>query len=313
MPLAVVAIGGNALARADQKGSVEEQYANAAETCRRLVDRITGGWDLVLTHGNGPQVGRLLQQMERELDPAYRLPLDIVDADTQGGMGYMLQQVLGNELRARGVDRHAVTIITQVVVDAGDPAFAAPDKPIGPFFDEAEAHERMREHGWVMREDSGRGWRRLVASPLPLRVVEIDAVRACWKAGAVPIAAGGGGVPVVEVQPGRYAGVGAVIDKDRASALLARELGAELLVITTGVEAVAVGFGTPAQRPLREVDAAELRGYLRAGEFPAGSMAPKVEAALAFAESQAGRTAVITDAAHLAEAWSGAAGTIVRG
>jgi carbamate kinase len=314
VPLAVIAIGGNSLTLENQVGTIDEQFANARRACAHIATLIERGWSVVLTHGNGPQVGSVLERVELGASRGiYRLPLDICDADTEGGIGYMLQQVLGNELRARGLARTVVTLITQTRVDPSDPAFQSPDKPIGPFFVESAARIKMRELGWNMREDAGRGWRRVVPSPRPLEIIEADAVRRCIDQGLIPIAAGGGGVPVVEKSARCYSGVEAVVDKDRASALLAHMLGADVLLITTGVHAVQVGFRTAEARELEEVERAELRRYLEEGEFPAGSMLPKIEAALSFVDGAPGkRFAVITDPESVVEAAEGRAGTRVR-
>jgi carbamate kinase len=308
--LAVVAIGGNSLVQSHQVGTIAEQFENAALTCERVADLVERGWDVVLTHGNGPQVGNVVLRVELAADKVYPLPLDICDADTEGGMGYMLQQVLGNVLRRRGKERTVVTIVTQVRVAADDPAFDNPTKPIGPFFAKEIADKRIAENGWSMVEDSGRGWRRVVPSPLPEAIVELEAIRRCVGNGMIPIAVGGGGVPVHE-KDGQLYGIEAVIDKDRASALLANELGADILIVTTGVDHVAVGFNTPKQRALTDASRAELREYLAAGEFPPGSMGPKIQAALSFLAG-GGKEVIITSPEMLGEAIAGRAGTHIR-
>ncbi|MEK7703935.1 MAG: carbamate kinase [Myxococcota bacterium] len=307
MSLAVVAIGGNSLSRAEQVGTIAEQWDNAAHTCRSLADLIEKGWDVVVTHGNGPQVGQALRRVELARGHVYPLPLYICDADTEGGIGFMLQQILGNELTHRGVKRTVSTLITQVRVDPNDQAFSNPTKPIGQFYSAEDARTRSEQDGWQMREDAKRGWRRVVPSPMPIEIVELDAVRRCVQGGIIPIAVGGGGVPVV-LRNGKLEGVEAVIDKDLASALLARELRADLLVIATAVESVQVGFGTPAARSLRAVEREEMRRYAAAGEFPAGSMGPKIQAALQFLD-HGGKRVVITDPEHLGSAAAGEAGT----
>ncbi len=309
MTLAVVAVGGNALTQANQVGTIEEQYANATATCRALAKLIHSGLRPVITHGNGPQVGNVLRRVELSRHQVYPLPLDVCDADTQGGIGYMLQQVLGNELQRIGLKRTVVTLITQVLVRADDPGFSKPDKPVGPFYNKEDAEARMAE-GWQMREDAGRGFRRVVPSPQPRRIIELDAILSCVENGLVTIAVGGGGIPVVELD-GTLLGVEAVVDKDRASSLLARSMGAELFIITTGVSEVQVHFGTPQARTLRRVSRDEIRAYLEAGEFPPGSMGPKIEAALAFLDSGRGRV-IITSAPQLEEAIAGRAGTHIR-
>lgn len=308
MPLVVVAIGGNSLTKSKQVGSIPEQIDNASETCRHLVPLVQQGWQLVLTHGNGPQVGNVLLRVELAADRVYRLPLDVCVADTQGGMGYMLQQVLANELAAAGTPRPVVSLVTRMLVDAQDPDFASPSKPIGPFFDEAYARQMMRERGWRMKEDAGRGWRRLVPSPKPLRILEEDAVRAVLAAGVIPIAVGGGGVPVVAREGGRLAGVEAVVDKDRASALLARDLEADLFVISTGVDRVQLDYGKPTARAVEHLSVTEAARYLAEGQFPAGSMGPKIEAALSYLRG-GGKQVVITSPEHIEAAVRGEAGT----
>lgn len=309
MPLAVIAIGGNSLVQVHQVGTIEEQFENARITCEGIADMIAQGWDVVLTHGNGPQVGNVMLRVELASHEIYPLPLDVCDADTEGGMGYMLQQVLGNALSERGIERTVVTLVTQVEVDADDPAFDNPTKPVGPWYNEEKARVRMDTMGWVMTHNARRGWRRLVPSPGPKRIVELEAIRRCSGGGLIPIAVGGGGVPVV-TRDGRLYGVEAVIDKDRASAMLAAALNADLLLISTGVETVMLGYDTPEERALRNVDAAELRSYQEAGEFPAGSMGPKVEAALAYLAHCDG-VVVITDPPNLARAVRGETGTRV--
>ncbi len=314
--LAVLAIGGNALAQAHQQGNIEEQFDNARRTCTVIAQLVEQGWDLVLTHGNGPQVGNSLLRVERAAPEVYRLPLDIIDADTQGGIGYMLQQVLGNQLRLRGIVRTVVALVTQVSVAAEDPAFQNPTKPIGPFMTATEAEHAKTTLNWNTVEDSGRGHRRVVPSPTPIRIVEIEAIRAMVAAGLIPIAVGGGGVPVVEEADGRLFGAHAVIDKDRASALLALEVNADLLIILTGVPNVAIGYGTPEEQALTNVSPKELRQHLLNDAFPPGSMGPKIEAVLSFVDSpepQAPeRLAIITDQDNLLAAVAGTAGTRVH-
>jgi carbamate kinase len=309
--LAVVAIGGNSITRRGQVGTIPEQYANARETCRHLARLVEDGWSLVLTHGNGPQVGMVLLRVQLSMPQVYPLPLDVCDSDTQGGMGYMIQQLLGNELRARGIARPVATLVTQVVVDRADPAFERPSKPIGRFYDALEAEARRKEQGWVMVEDAGRGFRRVVASPRPREVVEIEAVRALVRAGVVVIAAGGGGIPVVR-EGTDLVGVEAVVDKDRSSALLATALGARLLLITTGVDRVHLDWGTPRARPLARMTVSEGRRRLAEGQFPPGSMGPKVEAVCDFLEAPggpSGREALITAPDRVEGALLGEEGT----
>lgn len=309
---AVIAIGGNALVRDDQRGSIEEQDANAREMATHLAGLIADGWKVVLTHGNGPQVGFILLRSELVGDsaPVPHLSLDMCVADSQGGIGHILTTALLNELAGSGIVDRVSCILTHTVVDAADPAFVEPTKPIGPFYTAAQAVTKHKRNGWTMVEDAGRGYRRVVPSPRPLRIVEIDQIRTLIDAGFVVIAVGGGGIPVVEAGPGRYAGVEAVIDKDRASALLAASLGVPVLVLSTGVERVAVHFRQPDERWLDRMTASEARAYLDAGEFPRGSMGPKVEAAITFLE-HGGEEVLITSPPALQRAMAGMTGTRV--
>jgi carbamate kinase len=306
--LVVVALGGNAISPPGSASPIPVQYERTMETAHHLA-HLTGR-PLVVTHGNGPQVGNLLLRSDLAAGLLPRLPLDTCVADTQGGMGFMLQQCLDDAFRQAGVRRSTVTVVTRTVVDADDPAFRSPSKPIGNFYDEAEAHRRMDADGWMMKEDAGRGWRRVVPSPEPTEIVELAAIEALLHTGAVVVAAGGGGIPVVRQADGSLVGVEAVVDKDLASALLAANLGAEVLLILTGVEHVAVDFGHPDQRDLHELRAAELAGYARAGQFAPGSMLPKVKAVLRFLEG-GGRRAVVTTPALSEKALAGEIGTQV--
>mgnify|MGYP000053032562 CR=1 FL=1 len=305
---AVLAIGGNSLIRDRQHQRVSDQFAVTRETCVHIAELLARGWNVVLTHGNGPQVGFILRRCELALHELHPVPLDSIGADTQGALGYMIQQQLANEFRRRGLDRRAVSVVTQVRVDADDPAFQNPTKPIGSFMDEATARRRKAEEGWDVREDAGRGWRRVVASPVPREILELDAIRDLVRAGYVVIAVGGGGIPVVRKPDGELAGTAAVIDKDLASALLAAELGADIFVISTGVPRVCLDFGRPTQRELERLTLAEARRYLAEGQFPAGSMGPKIEAVARFLEA-GGREALITSPEKLVEAVEGRHGT----
>lgn len=307
----VVAIGGNSLIEDPARAAVADQYQAIAKTCEHLAAVVAAGHELVVTHGNGPQVGFMLLRSELSRRVVHELPLDAIDADTQGAIGYHLQQALGNALASRGLEPRVVSVVTQVVVAADDPDFAAPSKPIGPAYEEAEARRRMAEDGWAMVFEQKRGWRRVVPSPRPRRVVEAWAVRRLLEVGAVAIACGGGGIPVV-VEAGRLRGVPAVVDKDRASALLALELGAERLVFSTGVDRVRLGFGGPAECPVERLSVSEAEQHLAAGEFPAGSMGPKVEGAVAFVRGGGGE-AVITSPDRLVAALEGRAGTRIIG
>jgi carbamate kinase len=307
--LAVVAIGGNSLIRDAQHQSVPDQFACTRETTEPLADMVRAGWRVVITHGNGPQVGFILIRSELASSKIHPVPLDSIGADTQGAIGYMIQQALTNAFHARGHDQGVVTLITQVVVDRDDPGFKHPSKPIGPFLSEHEARQRQAD-GVAMIEDAGRGWRRVVASPQPLEIVELPAIRALLPAGQVVIAVGGGGIPVVREPDGSLRGVEAVIDKDLASALLASSLGADLLLISTAVPQVALDWGKPTQRPLSAVVVEELRGYYNEGQFAAGSMGPKIGAVLRFLDA-GGSAAVITDPQNLTRALEGGAGTLM--
>lgn len=308
----VVAFGGNAIAPSDAEGDIEQQFRATRRTAALLADLIAAGQRLVITHGNGPQVGNVLRRVELAAHEVYPLPLDICVADTQGGMGYMIALCLRNELARRGVRRPVVTILTTVEVDADDPALANPTKPIGRYYPAAQAHDMMSRYGWRMTE-SPRGFRRVVGSPMPRRIVEIDVIRRLAAAGEVVIAGGGGGVPVVRREQSELVGVEAVIDKDHTSALLAAEIGARLLVVATGVERVALNFGRPDQRWIDRMSIEEARRYLRAGQFPPGSMGPKVEAAIEFLErgSAPDARAVICDLQRLGDAVAGRAGTVI--
>ena len=307
---AVVAIGGNALIREGQRGTIAEQYDNASETARHIAALVAEGWGVVVTHGNGPQVGFILLRSELvPVDaPVPKLSLEMSVADSQGGIGHILSQALLNELADRGLADRVVCVLTHVVVDKDDPAFTSPTKPIGPSYTVEQADEKVARQGWVMVEDSGRGYRRVVASPEPIRIVEGAQIRTLVDAGHVVIAVGGGGVAVVETAPGRYTGVEAVIDKDRASALLAASLEIPLLVLSTGVEQVAVHFRQPDERWLDRITATEAAGYLADGEFPRGSMGPKVEAAIGFLQ-RGGQEVLITSPVSLLKAIAGDTGT----
>jgi carbamate kinase len=307
---AVIAIGGNALILDGQKGTIAEQFENATETARHIAALVANGWRVVVTHGNGPQVGFILLRSEliSESSGIPRLSLDMSVADSQGGIGHILGNALLNELGQRGIVDQVACILTHVVVDPDDPAFDEPTKPIGPSYTADEAAAKRESEGWAMVEDSGRGYRRVVPSPHPLRIVEAEQIKTLVVNGFVVIAAGGGGIPVVETQPAGYRGVEAVIDKDLASALLASSLGIPLLVLSTGVERVAIHFRQPDQRFLDRLTVADARRYLAEGEFPKGSMGPKVEAAIRFLE-QGGSEVLITSPASLEQAFAGMSGT----
>ena len=308
--VAVVAIGGNSLIKDKQHQSVEDQYQAAHETAHHIADMIEAGWDIAIGHGNGPQVGFILRRSEiaHKESGMHELPLDVCGADSQGAIGYALQQNLQNDLRERGISKPIATVITQVRVDANDPAFKTPAKPIGTFMDEAEAQKRAEELGWDVVEDAGRGWRRVVASPLPQEVVELEAVQALVDAGTVVITVGGGGIPVVQTEEG-LKGTAAVIDKDFASAFLANAIDADLLLISTAVEKVALNFGKPNQEWVDEMTVAEAKKYLAEGtHFAKGSMEPKIKAIVKFLEA-GGKKALITDPKNIGRALKGETGT----
>jgi carbamate kinase len=308
---ALIAVGGNSLIRAGEKGTIEEQLANTRRTSAVIVGLIRQGFTLVVTHGNGPQVGAALIRSERASDQVYSHSLDVCDAATQGEIGYLLQQSIHNELAASGMDVAVATVLTQVVVSPDDPAMTRPTKPIGPFYSREQAEERRRHLGWDIVEDASRGYRRVVPSPEPIDVVELDVIRALLERGVLVIAVGGGGIPVT-VESGALAGVEAVIDKDRASALLAAKLGVGIFVISTDADRVYLDYRKPSQRPLGRVTAAEMEAHYRAGQFPPGNMGPKIESALRFLK-QGGSEVVITSYEHLVEAVVGDLGThIVR-
>jgi carbamate kinase len=293
MKTLVIAIGGNSLIRDAQHQSVSDQYAAVVETVRHITDLLERGYRIVITHGNGPQVGFILLRSEHSRGLLHQVPLDSIVADTQGALGYQLQQALENEFRRRGVKKSVATIVTQTLVDRNDEAFAKPSKPIGEFYTHEQAEERMRVERWTMIEDAGRGWRRVVASPKPVRIVESKVIRHLVENGYVVVAAGGGGIPVIANENGMLRGVPAVIDKDLASAILAKEISADLLVISTSVEKVFLNFAQPNQLALDSMTVAEARHYIAEGHFKLGSMQPKVEACMQFIQN-GGSEAVIT-------------------
>jgi carbamate kinase len=309
-PLAVLAIGGNSLIRDKQHKEVSDQFEVTRETCQRIEEILDKGWNVVITHGNGPQVGFILRRSELSLHELHAVPLDSIVADTQGAIGYMIQQELANEFRRKGVKRQAVTVVTQVLVDAEDSAFSNPSKPIGSFMDESTAREREKDEGWQVKEDAGRGWRRVVASPLPKEIIERDSIEKLIRDDFVVIAVGGGGIPVIREPDGDLKGMAAVIDKDFASALLANQLQADLFIISTAVDTVCLDFGKPTQKPVEKLTVAEAKQHLDAGQFPAGSMGPKIRAVCNFLEA-GGKAAIITSPQYLAEALDGKKGTRV--
>jgi len=311
--LAVIAIGGNSLIKDEKHKTVEDQYLAAKETTNHIADMIEAGWNVAIGHGNGPQVGFILRRSEiaAKTEGMHEVPLDVCGADSQGAIGYALQQTLQNELYRRGIKRSVATVVTQVLVDKNDQAFKSPSKPIGSFMDEAEAKRREKEMGWSVVEDAGRGWRRVVASPLPKEVVELEAVEALIKAGTIVITVGGGGIPVIDVSDHDYQGVAAVIDKDFASSLLARLIKADLFLISTAVEKIAINFGTPEQKWLDKLTLAEAKQYLAEGtHFAKGSMAPKIQAVIWYLEN-GGKQALVTNPENIGRALKGETGTII--
>ena len=312
--LAVVAIGGNSLIKDDKRVTVEDQEAALRETATHLVDMIEAGWDLAIGHGNGPQVGFILRRSEiaAKVEGMHEVPLDVCGADSQGAIGYELQQALYNEFLKRKINKKACTVVTQVRVDQSDPAFQKPAKPIGSFMDEAEAKRREKEMGWSVVEDAGRGWRRVVASPLPKEIVEFDSVKLLLDAGQVVITVGGGGIPVVDRGDGELVGTAAVIDKDFASSLLAQSIKADMLLIATAVEKVAINFGKPDQKWLDKMTLAETKTYLAEGiHFAKGSMAPKIQAAIWYLEN-GGKQVLITNPENIGRALKGETGTWIE-
>ncbi|HNU93325.1 MAG TPA: carbamate kinase [Bacillota bacterium] len=306
--LALVAVGGNALIRDSKHSTIPDQIETVAETCTHIASIIESGWDVIVTHGNGPQVGFLLLRSEIASKTVHPIPLDTAGADTQGAIGYWMQQALHNEFVRRGMTKKAVTVVTQVVVKPDDPAFLKPSKPVGPFYSEEDARRYQQERGWAVKEDAGRGWRRVVPSPLPYEIAEIDPIKALVNAGFVVVAGGGGGIPVVRDGDGMLRGVEGVIDKDYASALLAAGVGANAFVITTAVEKVALNYNKPNQMDVDRLTVEEARKHLEDGQFPEGSMGPKIRAAIQFLE-KGGDEVIITSPEALGRAIEGTTGT----
>ena len=304
-----IAIGGNSLIKSKALMSVEDQHRAIRETICHVADLIELGYQVVISHGNGPQVGFIMRRSELSRHELHEVPMDVAGADTQGAIGYALQQNLVNELRAMGIDKSVATVVTQVEVAADDPAMLHPSKPIGTFLDEDEAKKRRDQEGWDVIEDAGRGWRRVVASPQPQRIVEIDVIRQLIDSGVIVICVGGGGIPVVADENGDLRGVAAVIDKDLASALLATELKADMLIVSTAVEKVALRFGTPEQEWIDRFTLDEVKQYLAEGDhFAEGSMAPKMRAVVQFLEA-GGKEALITNPENIMPALAGETGT----
>jgi carbamate kinase len=312
--VAVVAVGGNSLIKDPKRVTVEDQEEALRETSHHIADMIVTGWDVAIGHGNGPQVGYILRRSEiaAKAEGMHEVPLDVCGADSQGSIGYEFQQALQNELYHRGVKKNVCTIITQTLVDQNDKAFKNPSKPIGGFMDEAEAKRREKEMGWSVVEDAGRGWRRVVASPIPKEIVEFDSVKTLIDAGTVVITVGGGGIPVIDVGNGEFRGTAAVIDKDFASSLLAQNIKADLFLIATAVEKVAINFGKPEQKWLDKLTLAEAKQYLAEGtHFAKGSMAPKIQAIIWYLENNPDGKALITNPENIGRALKGETGTWV--
>jgi carbamate kinase len=308
--LAVVAVGGNALIRDKAHESIPDQSREAVITTHHIAEMIAAGWNVVITHGTGPQVGFILRRSELALEEVPPVPMDYADADLQGGIGYMFLKALYNEFRKQKIDRKAVAIITQTLVDRNDPAFADPSKPIGSHMDEETAQRLARRQGWIVKDDAGRGWRRVVPSPQPKTIVELDAINLLARSGFVVIACGGGGIPVVQDEGGNLVGVEAVIDKDLASSLLARGIGADLLLVSTGVEKVAINFNKPDRRWLDRMTVAEARKHYADNQFDRGSMGPKIQAVIEFIEG-GGQTGLITNPENIGRALAGETGTYI--
>ena len=309
-PLVVIAIGGNSLIKDAKHMTVLDQYRAAGETSHHIAALVKEGYRIVVTHGNGPQVGFILMRSEIAKTQLHQVPLESCVADTQGAIGYQVEQTLMNELRRQGLKKEIVAVVTQVVVDAQDPAFTNPTKPIGPFFSQEDAEHHKEKDGWAVKEDAGRGWRRVVPSPKPLEIVEEQTIRTLLENDILVIAVGGGGIPVIRQKNGNLRGCAAVIDKDAASSLLAQHLGADLFVISTGVDKVAINFGKPDQKFIDRMTVTEAERYMKEGQFPAGSMGPKIEAAISFLRAGGGKV-LITQPHLLEDAIHGRTGTVI--
>jgi carbamate kinase len=308
---AVIAIGGNSLILDKQHEDVASQVQAVRQTCRHIADMIEQGWNLVITHGNGPQVGFILRRNELAAHEVHTTPLDLIGADTQGAIGYLISQALCNEFKRRGIQLPIASVVTQVLVDRDDPGFQNPSKGIGGFTTEKKARE-FETDGWRVIEDAGRGWRRVIASPIPLKIIELDAIQTLVESGFIVIAVGGGGIPVIEDQDGDLVGTRAVIDKDRATSLLAQELKVDLFLISTAVPQVAINFNEPDQQWLSKLTAEEARRYYAEGHFKPGSMGPKIEAVLAYLDAYPSGKALITDPPNILNALNGKSGTWVE-
>ena len=305
---AVIAVGGNSLITDSRHMSVLDQYRAAGDTSHHIAAIVAEGYRIVITHGNGPQVGFILLRSELAKEMLHQVPLESCVADTQGAIGYQVAQTLSNELRRRRVDIPVAVVVTQVVVDPADPAFDNPSKPIGPFYSAEDAEEHRREQGWTMKEDAGRGWRRVVPSPRPLEIVEEPVIETLLRNDVIVVAVGGGGIPVIWREDGTLQGIAAVIDKDKASCLLAKNIGADLFIISTAVDKVALNFGKPDQKEIDQMTVAEAKKYMEEGHFAPGSMQPKIAAAIDFLEN-GGKEVIITQPHLLEDAIHGKNGT----
>lgn len=308
--VAVIAVGGNSLIKDKEHKAIPDQYVAAAETISHIIDMIEQGWDVVVSHGNGPQVGFILRRAELAIHELHPVPLDYCGADTQGAIGYMFQQAAYNEFLKRGMKKQAATIITQTLVDKNDTAFQNPSKPIGSFMEESDARRHKEDEGWAVVEDAGRGWRRVVPSPIPQRIIEADVINDLIQQSYMVISVGGGGIPVIEREDGSLAGVEAVIDKDFSSAVLANSIQADLFLISTAIEKVALNFNKPNQKWLDEITVAKAKQYLAEGHFAKGSMEPKIKAIISFLE-KGGKEAIITTPENIGRALAGETGTRV--
>lgn len=308
--VAVVAVGGNSLIKDSKHQTMPDQYEAGAESMHHIADMIESGWDVVVTHGNGPQVGFELRRSEIAANEVFEMPLDYCGANTQGSIAYMFVQALYNEFKERGMDKKAVGVVTRTVVDKNDKAFQNPTKPIGSFMDEKMAKDKAANEGWNIVEDAGRGWRRVVASPIPVEIVEAEAIHDLIGAGFVVVAVGGGGIPVIKKDDGDMVGVEAVIDKDFGSSVLANLIEADMFIISTAVEKVAVNFNKPDQKWLDKMTVAEAKKYIEEGQFAKGSMLPKVQAIIRFLEA-GGKQALITNPENISRALRGETGTLI--
>ena len=308
--LAVVAVGGNALIRDKDHLSIADQFAEASLTARHIADMIEAGWNVVVTHGNGPQMGFILRRSELSIHEVAPVPMDYAGADLQGAIGYMFVKAFRNEFRRRGLKRQPVAVVTETLVDRNDPAFKDPTKPIGSHMEEGRAKELAAQQGWVVKEDAGRGWRRVVPSPIPKKIVDLDAIRTLANAGYLVIGCGGGGIPVVEDDEGNIRGIEAVIDKDLASSLLARTIGADLFMVSTAVERVAINFNKPNQKWLDRITVSDARRYYAEDHFDKGSMGPKIQALVDYIEA-GGKEGLITNPENIGRALAGETGTLI--